>query len=240
MTTPANRQTRVMSTALAVLVVACAAIAPPASAQDAPAVPAPGGTPYVLQRGDQLSVKVFGQPELNDTVTIRPDGRISLMLVDDVQAADLTTAALDELLTTRYARYFRDPEVTVIVRTFSNRLVYVGGEVGQPKAIELTGELTALSAILQAGGFLKSARTNSVVLLRNDGQNRALIRTLDMKALLEKGEGDVALQPFDVVFVPKSRIATVDQFVDQYMRQLIPISVTAGFTYLLGGTAVIR
>lgn len=201
------------------------------AAQEAPSA-------YVLQRGDEITVKVFGQPDVSDTVRIRPDERISLALVDDVKAAGLTTDELDKVLTERYAKFFRSPEVTVVVRTFSNRLVYIGGEVGQPKAIELAGDLTALSAILQAGGFMKTARADSVVLLRNDGNNKPLIRTLDLKKALAKGGGDVKLEPFDVVYVPKSRIATVDQFVDQYMRQLIPITLTAGFTYLFGANAV--
>jgi protein involved in polysaccharide export with SLBB domain len=197
-----------------------------------------GSGPYVLQRGDQITIKVYSHPELDDTMTIRPDGRISLVLLDDVNAADLTTDNLDTVLTERYSKYFRDPEVTVIVRTFANRRVYVGGEVVQPMAVELVGELTALSAVFRAGGFMKTARTDSVVLLRNDGNNRPLIQTLDLKKVLAQGDGDIRLRPFDVVFVPKSRIASVDQFVDQYMRQLVPITLTAGFTYILGGTAI--
>lgn len=216
---------------IVVLCLTFAGFARPASAQAA-------SPAYMLQRGDQITIKVFGQPALDDTVKVRPDGRISVLLLDDIKAADLTAEALDAALTAGYSKFFRAPEVTVIVRTFSNRLVYVGGEVGQPRAIELDNDLTALSAILQAGGFTRSARTNSVVLLRNDGNNRPVMQTLDMNKVLAKGEGDLSLQPFDVIFVPKSRIATVDQFVDQYMRQLIPISVTTGFTYLFGGTAI--
>jgi protein involved in polysaccharide export with SLBB domain len=202
-----------------------------AAAQDAPGA-------YVLQRGDEITIKIFDQPQLEETVRIRPDGRISLVPLDDVMAADLTADQLDAVLTQRYSSYFKEPDVTVIVRTFANRRIYVGGEVVQPTAIELVGELTALSAVLQAGGFLRTARTDSVVLLRNDGNNRPLVQTLDLKNAVREGGGDMKLQPFDVVFVPRSRIAKVDQFVDQYMRQLIPITLTGGFTYILGATAI--
>jgi protein involved in polysaccharide export with SLBB domain len=231
MTTSSYPRVRILAIACALTAVTTLGLATRSFAQDA-------ARSYVLQRGDEISVKVFGEPELTDTVKIRPDGRVSLALLDDVKAADLTAEDLDKVLTERYAKFFRTPEVTVVVRTFANRMVYIGGEVGQPKAIELAGDLTALSAILQAGGFMKTARPESVVLLRNDGNNKPLIQTLDLKKALAQGNGDVKLQPFDVIFVPKSRIATVDQFVDQYMRQLIPITLTAGFTYLFGANAV--
>lgn len=199
----------------------------------------PGGEPYLLQAGDELTIKVFNRPELEETIRIRPDGKISVLLIDDVQAAGLRPPELDEQLTARYAGYFRDPEVTVIVRSFANQKVYVGGEVAQPGVIELSGELTALGAVLRAGGFNRTARTDSVILLRDTGADRPRVNRVNLKDVLHKGAPDVVLEPFDVVFVPMTRIAQVDKFVDQYIRQLVPLTLTAGFTYILGGKAVI-
>src|SRR5262245_13365375 len=197
---------------------------------------APGD--YILERGDEIAIRIFNHPELEDTVQIRPDGKISLLLVDDLTAAGLTSRQLSETLTERYARLYRDVQLSVIVRKFANNKVYVGGEVGQPGLLPITGRFTALTAILQAGGFKGTARTDSVVLLREQGGKPQAVK-LDLKGVIEARAQDVVLQPFDVVYVPLSRIAKVDKFVDQYMRQLIPITATAGFTYLLGGSSVI-
>ena len=194
-----------------------------------------------MQRGDEISIKVYGRPELEDTLRIRPDGIISLVLLDELQVVGLTPMQLDELLTHRYSEFFNNPppQVTVIVRTFTNYKVFVAGEVRIPGPIPLIGELTALGAVIQAGGFLATARTNSVILLRNDGDEQPTVTKLNLKDVLNKGNLDVELKPFDVVYVPASRIAKVDRFVDQYIRQLIPITLTVGFTYLLGGRAII-
>lgn len=211
----------------------------PLFAQTPPQQPAAAAPPeYVLHRGDEISIKVFGRPELEDTVIVRPDGRISSMLVDDVMAAGLTTAQLDEALTQRYTTFFRDPEVTVVVRTFAAERVFVGGEVGTPGMLPLSGEMTVLSAIVQAGGFKRTARPDSVIVLHNAG-GRAVAEKLNLK-VTGRGVADKVLQPFDVVFVPMSRIAKVDTFVDQFIRQLIPITVTTGFTYLLGDSTVLK
>jgi len=195
---------------------------------------------YVLQHGDEISVRVFRQPELDELVRIRPDGKISILLLDDIEAAGLTTAELTQILTKRYAEFFRGAQVSVIVKNFSNLKAYIGGEVGQPGPIALVGDLTVVSAVLQAGGFKSSARMDTVVLIRNDGQNRPLVQTLNVNDVIRKGKPDMALRPFDVVYVPESRIRRVDRFVDEYIRQLIPITATAGFTYLLGKNGIVR
>jgi polysaccharide export outer membrane protein len=211
-----------------------------------PAQPAPPSAPsivkdgyYVLQIGDEVSIRVFPQQELNEVVRIRPDGRISAVLLDDMEVAGLTTRELDERLTAHYTRFFKDPAVSVIVREFANVKVYVGGEVGQPGIIPLVGNLTVVGAVFQAGGFRTTAKTDSVVLLRNDA-GTPVARRLNVEQILSTGGGDVKLQPFDVVYVPLSRIAAVDRFVDQYIRQLIPVSLNAGFSYILGDRVLIR
>jgi polysaccharide export outer membrane protein len=182
---------------------------------------------------------VFGRPELEETAQIRPDGKISVVLLDEVMAAGLTVAEFDQILTSRYAELFRDPNVTVIMRTYAALKVYVAGEVEHPGPIPLLGDLTALAAVMEAGGFKGTARTDSVILLRNEGDGGPKVRRVDLKAALNDGRGDLPLQPYDVVFVPLSRIAKVDKFVSEYVRQLLPITVTAGFQYILGGTAVV-
>lgn len=217
---------------------------PPMSAQQAP-VPGPANSPvvrdghYVLQVGDELAIRVYPQSDLNEVVRVRPDGRISTVLIDDMEVAGRTSREVDDLITARYSKLFKDPSVTIIVREFANVKVYVGGEVGQPGTIPLIGEMTVVGAVFQAGGFRSTARTDNVVLVRNES-GTAVARRLNVERALARGEGDVKLQPFDIVYVPLSRIAAVDRFVDQYVRQLIPVSLNAGFSYILGDRVLIR
>jgi polysaccharide biosynthesis/export protein len=229
---------------VAATLTAVALLARPAAAQNQPGVQptgpvsaAPAAGVYVLEVGDELSIKVFGRPELDDTVTIRRDGRLSSPLVDDQQAAGLTTTQLGAALTERYTKLFLNPQVSVILRKAANMKVFVGGEVGQPGVLTINGVLTTLGAVYQAGGFRRSARTDSVMLLRDVPGQKPSARRLDLKDF-DKGDAAVALEPNDVLFVPQSRIAKADNFVDEYIRQLIPISMTAGFSYLIGTSVI--
>ena len=194
------------------------------------------GGAYKLQSGDEIEIKVFEIPELADRVRIRPDGKISALLLDDVQAAGLAPAELDDILTKGYSTFYFNPRVTVIVRSFSNQRVYVGGEVNQPGMLELAGALSAVAAVMEAGGFRQTARRSSVILLRK-GIDGPEIRRLNLDNVLGKGAPDIALQPFDVVFVPRTFIAKANLFVQQYIRDLLPVATNANFTYILAGPA---
>ena len=189
---------------------------------------------YVLQAGDELDIRVFNLPELTQKVKIRPDGRISLMLLDELVAAGTTPVALNETIRQGYSRQFRNPRVTVVVTSFTNQNVYVGGEVNQPRMIPLTGRLSAAAAVFYAGGLKSTATTREVIILSNSGKNSAQLRRLNLGDVLSKGAPDIELRPFDVVFVPKSRIAKLDQFVEQYIKMLQPIALNLGFSYLIG------
>ena len=127
------------------------------AASQTPPSPVSPVTTYVLQAGDEIDIRVFELPDLNQTARIRPDGKISLLLLNDVEAAGRTPERLSEQLSLLYAKHFRSPQVAVIVRSFSNFSVYVGGEVGQPGMVPLGGDLTAASAIFRAGGSGRGA-----------------------------------------------------------------------------------
>jgi len=125
--------------------------------------------------------------------------------------------------------------VTVIVKEFSGQKIYVGGEVNSPGIIPLSGKLTSLQAILQAGGFKNTAELKSVVILRNQGTEDPLFMTINLKEDLSTAahQNDILLKPYDIVFVPKTTIAKMNQFVDQYIEKLIPISKSIGVFYNL-------
>jgi polysaccharide biosynthesis/export protein len=179
---------------------------------------------YILQGGDELEITFFYNPELNAKTVIRPDGIISLQLIGDVKAGGEAPSKVQQAIRERYSKIIREPEVTVTVKTFSQQ-IYVGGEVTLPQMVNLGSGKTALQAILAAGGFKDTAEMRSVLVLRGIGQPEFRAIKVDlMKPFLSKRlvKNDLRLQPNDVIYVPKTMIAKVDQFVDQYMNKIVP------------------
>ncbi|MCK4790671.1 MAG: polysaccharide biosynthesis/export family protein [Desulfobacteraceae bacterium] len=190
---------------------------------------------YVLQAGDVINIKFFYNPELNEVLTIRPDGKISLQLIDEVVAAGLTSSELDGILTEKYSTKLRHADVVVIVKEFAGQQVYIGGEVNSAGLFPISGRLTALQAILQAGGYKETAELRSVVVLRNQGTQDPLFMTLNLQEDLTTytSHNDIFLKPYDIVFVPKTKIAKLSQFVNQHIRELIPVTLSFGLMYNL-------
>ena len=189
---------------------------------------------YYLQPGDNLEIKFFYNPELNDEVTIRPDGKISLQLIDEIQAAGLTPTHLDEILTEKYSSQLKQTVITVILRSFEGQRIYVGGEVNSPQVINMVGRINALQAIFDAGGLRDDAKLSSVIIVSRGPDNRPLARKVNLKKAL-KGklpEEDYLLKPFDMVYVPKTTLAKANQFITHIYR-FIPPRVGLGFSYEL-------
>jgi polysaccharide export outer membrane protein len=189
---------------------------------------------YIIQPGDQLDIKLFYNPELNESVTVRPDGKISLQLVDEIPAAGLQPAELDEMLTRQYSRELKNPEVTVIVKSFTGQRIYVGGEVNQQREMTLPPGMTVLQAIFQAGGFMETASPENTILIRLGPKKEPVTMRIDLQdAMMGKGAGaNLVLRPFDIVYIPKSRIAEANKWVNQYIEKLILFrGFSAGATY---------
>lgn len=179
-------------------------------------------TEYVIQTGDLLDIKFFYNPELSEKLTVRPDGRIALQLIDEVMAGGLTPQQLKATLIKQYAKELRDPDITIILRKFGGK-VFVGGEVGKPGQYALEGSLTVLQSIAQAGGLKETAWKEAIVIRRLKDQP-PLIFELDLTVVIQ-GEDftqDLFLRPFDIVYVPRSPIANVNLWVKQYIRSNIP------------------
>ena len=184
-------------------------------------------SPYALQIGDQIGVKFYNNPELNEEVTIRPDGMISLQLIGDVQAAGLAPATLGAALTERYVGELATPRISVIVRLVAGNQVYVGGEVSKPGVVPFTSGLSLYQAIQAAGGVLKTAQRSNVVLIRRDADGRASGHLVDVRPIAsgEQPETDIPLRQADIVVVPTSKIADVNTFVEQYIKNNLPIPI---------------
>jgi len=191
---------------------------------------------YVIEPGDQLDIKFFYNPKLNETITVRPDGKISLQLLDDVQAAGLTPTLLDAALTEKYAQELKKPAVTVMVRSFTGQRVYVDGEVNRPGLVNLTTGMTALQAVINAGGLRETAKPEAAIVIRKGPENQPVPMRVDLKeALYGKNRGATfQLHPYDIVHVPKTFIARANKFVNQYIEQLLLLrGVNFGFYYQL-------
>lgn len=209
-------------------------------AAPAAAPAAPATHDYILQRGDDLEVQAFNNDELRQKAKIRPDGKISVLLLGDVPAAGLTPGQLAETLVQGYSKLFRNPRISINVTSFSNQSVFVGGEVQTPKLLPFNGRLTVTGALFSAGGLKTTANANNIILLRDSGKGTPIVSRLSLSEVMKKGQADVELAPFDVVFVPRSKIGRVDQFVDQWVKQLLPVTVGFGFSYLFGQQPLIQ
>jgi protein involved in polysaccharide export with SLBB domain len=187
--------------------------------------PNPMHREYKLGAGDVLELKFSYAPELDDKVTVRPDGAISLARVGELRAKGSTAAELSQQLTERYAKYLTHPDVTVIVREFAGQKIYVGGEVNVPGLVSIQGSLTCLQAVFNAGGPKPTARLEDVVLMRYDGDNKTDVQKVNLHEVFKGRASDISLQSFDVIFVPRSRISRIDLFVQQYIDGLVPRSL---------------
>jgi len=209
------------------LLSACATVQDPVTPDSAKAlIPSYPARDYILQPGDQLDVKFFNNPELNELlVAIRPDGRISLQMAPEVMAAGLTPAQLTEQLTKIYEKELVNPGIAVIVRSFTGQRVFVDGEVFKPGMVNLVGPLTALQSIAEAGGCKETANLSQVIIIRRTADKKIVNIVANLKDAVYgvNREQDVALAPYDIVYVPRSGISNVNLWVDQYIRRNIPI-----------------
>lgn len=176
-----------------------------------------------LQSGDELEIKFFKTPELNEVQVIRPDGKIVLQLIGEVEVRDLSPEELQDNLTNRYKSQLKNPEISVIVRRFYSRRVYVGGEVRNPGFVEMPGQLTLLEAIMNQGGFVSGSATTSKIMVirqRKEEQQRFIIDV--SKTFKSQKSTPFYLQPFDIVYVPQSGISKLNQWVDQHINRVVP------------------
>jgi polysaccharide export outer membrane protein len=187
--------------------------------------------PYRVQINDVLEFLFFKNTELNQTQTVGPDGILSLQLIGSVQVVGRTVDEITAEVTTRYAKELVHPQVTVAIKEYSGLKVYVGGEVNQPGIQVYRGGLTALQAVVAAGGFKTTASLSSVVLIHKGPQGEPIAGLVDLSRVLKHAElqRDVALAPADIIFVPRSAIANVNLFVEQYFRNMWPLPVSIGY-----------
>jgi len=186
---------------------------------------------YRIYPGDVLDVSAPSAPELNRTVTVEPDGRISLPLIGVVMAADRTVPDLAQTLTHIYSGQLVRPEIDVDVKTATPLRVFVGGEVGKPGVYDMPGDINALQAVILAGGFTPNSRLSQVVIIRRGPGGRAMMRTVDLhNAIFSASMTDaIPLRRLDVIYVPRTGLANL-AFMVQALRNIVPVQ----FSYAIG------
>jgi polysaccharide export outer membrane protein len=160
----------------------------------------PAAGEYRIGVEDVIEVAVYRADNLSRTLPVRPDGKVSLPLLGDVNASGKTAGELAEELQGRYGQYLTEPHVSVIVREVNAPRVYVMGEVGHPGVFPLRGEINVVQAVALAGGFGPFADRGGLVLLRRAG-DREQREELDYDDLIESGQIPV-LMPGDTLVVP--------------------------------------
>jgi len=196
---------RIVTTAVAAAVAALSLAAPRASASDSDKKPAPGALAttdeYRLGAGDKLRIEVYKDPQLSQSVQIRPDGKITLPLIGDMAATGLTPLELRDQIASQLKEYITNPTVTVIVVEATSAHAYVMGEVAHPGEVSLHGPVTIVQAIAMAGGFKEFANTKDVKILRPNGNSVQTIR-FNYKDVLSGDAKPVLLRSGDTVIVP--------------------------------------
>ena len=165
--------------------------------------PAPAAGPdYVIGPEDVLHISVWKETDLTNTLPVRPDGKISMPLLDDVQAAGLTPMQLANSLTDKLKKYISDPRVTVVVTQMNSQKIYITGEVAHTGAMALTPNMTVLQAVASAG-FTQFANTKGIYVLRTEGGKQQKL-PFNYKQVVkgESMEQNIVLHPGDTIVVP--------------------------------------
>jgi polysaccharide export outer membrane protein len=158
---------------------------------------------YKIGAQDVLRVDVWKEDQLTRIVPVRPDGKITLPLLNDVQAIGLTSMQLATVIADGLKKYITNPQVTVTVAEINSRRIYVTGEVTRPGAFPLLPNMTVLQALSGSGGFTQFARSKKIYILRtDDGKQTKIPFNYNEVVGGKKPEQNIVLQPGDVIVVP--------------------------------------
>jgi len=170
---------------------------------------------YRLQPGDVLEVQFRYSPEFNQTVTVQPDGYVTLEIAGDLKIAGLTINQTREAILRQARTRLQDPVATVLLKEFQRPYFVVSGEVSQPGKIEMRERVTALQAIMLAGGMKETAKSSQVVVFRTiNNSDLAEVKLLNLKSIKRTSdlENDLTLKAGDIVYVPRDKLSKVERF----------------------------
>jgi protein involved in polysaccharide export with SLBB domain len=210
-------------------------------AKQAPEMASEPAEPVAIAAGDVLEFRFTYATQFNDSQAVRSDGKIDLPMVGEVQAEGKSLPQLRKEIAELYSGKLNYPDLTVIMRSQSNLQVYVGGEVRSPGLIRVRNRMTALEAVMRAGGQdSKTAAMSSVIVVRRKGDERYGCK-VDLTEELDGKAGKVFwLQPGDIVWVPKTVIVQVNDFIEQYINKMVPRTGMAASVTDTGAGVVVR
>jgi polysaccharide export outer membrane protein len=205
------KKSLLLLTAICFLASAAAAIA---QQQGAPRLTTVTEERYRLQPGDVFEVQFRYSPEFNQTVTVQPDGYVSLEVGGDLKVAGLTIEQARAAILKRAGVRLQDPVATIVLKEFQKPYFVIAGEVSLPGRIEMRERVTALQAIMMAGGMKEGARSSQVVVFRRINTDTAEVKLLNLKNIHRTAdlENDLTLQPGDMVYVPRDKISKIERF----------------------------
>jgi polysaccharide biosynthesis/export protein len=169
---------------------------------------------YVLRPSDTLEISFSFTPEFNQTVTVQPDGFLTLKDVGDLKVQGQTLPEFRSILKQAYATILHDPVINIVVKDFEKPFFTAGGEFGKPGKYDLRGDTTVTEAVATAGGFRDTAKHSEVFLFRKSRDGWVNVHKVNVKRMLASGDlrEDFILQPGDMLFVPKNRISKFRQW----------------------------
>jgi polysaccharide export outer membrane protein len=196
-----------------------------ASTVTAPAADASSSTPnpqlqqryprYKIRAGDQFDVNFDLSPEFNQTVTVQPDGYVTLRGVGDVHVQDETVPQLTETVRNAYGKILRDPIIAIVLKDFEKPYFIADGQLGKPGKYELRGDTTLTQAIAIAGGFTEASKHSQVLLFRRISDQWTEAKIINVKKMEKEGvlNEDPFLHPGDMLFVPKNTMSKIAHYI---------------------------
>jgi polysaccharide export outer membrane protein len=170
---------------------------------------------YTLRPGDVIELQYRYTPELNQAVTVLPDGDVNLNLIGNLKVSDLTMEQTHDLIVQKAQAHLNDPDLNLVLREFQKPYIVVAGEVPSPGKIDLRENTTALQAILLAGGFKESAHSGQVILFRKINTDTAEVKILKLTNIHQTAqlEQDAQLEAGDMLLVPRNKIEKISRYI---------------------------
>lgn len=180
-----------------------------------PQLKTPVDSRYRLVPGDVLEIVYRYTPEFNQTVTIHPDGFVLLEIVGDLKLSGLTLEEARKTLVEKASVRLKDPEITLLLKEFQKPYFIVSGEVNQPGRFEMRENVTALQAVMTAGGFKDTAKMSQIIVFRKINAEFAEVKILNLKKIKKTSdlENDLTLEPGDIILVPRNNFSKIEKFV---------------------------
>ncbi|OHB71725.1 MAG: hypothetical protein A2W23_06955 [Planctomycetes bacterium RBG_16_43_13] len=168
---------------------------------------------FIIVPGDELSISVYRNEELNRRILIPPDGLIFFPLVGEIDVVNMSPGQIRKIITDGLSEYIVDPQVSVDPVVIRSQKIFVLGEVNRPGVFFIEGQMALIEALSKAGGFTKDAKSDKVLLIRGDMAAPEL-QTFDVKSTLKRGDltQNLYLQRGDILYVPPTYVSNVDRF----------------------------